>query len=60
MPLRAMLYVREKTIPTIPRKRGWRFRTKLELAVRLVEWIALLGKQARKTLWVVEIGRAHV
>ena len=35
LPLRAMLYVRQKTIPTIPRKRRWRFRTKLELAARL-------------------------
>ena len=53
LPLRAMLYVRQKTIPTIPKKRGWRFRTKLELAARLVEWIAALVKQAGKTLWVV-------
>jgi hypothetical protein len=56
LPLRAMLYVREKTIPTIPKKRGWRFRTKLELAARLVEWIASLVKQAGKTLWVVVDG----
>ena len=34
LPLRAMLYVRQKTIPTIPRNRGWRFQTKLELAAR--------------------------
>ena len=52
LPLRAMLYVREKTISTIPKKRGWWFRTKLELAARLVEWIASLVKQAGKTLWV--------
>jgi hypothetical protein len=56
LPLRAMLYVREKTIPSIPKKRGWRFRTKLELAARLVEWIASLAKQAEKTLWVVTDG----
>jgi hypothetical protein len=56
LPLRAMLYVREKTIPTIPERRGWRFRTKLELAARLVEWIATLAKQAGKTLWVVTDG----
>jgi hypothetical protein len=56
LPLRAMLYVREKTIPTIPKKRGWRFHTKLELAARLVEWIASLVKQAGKTLWVVVDG----
>lgn len=56
LPLRAMLYVREKTIPTIPKRRGWRFRTKLELAARLVQWIAALAKQAGKTLWVVADG----
>jgi len=56
LPLRAMLYVRQKTIPTIPKKRGWRFRTKLELAARLVKWIAPLVKKAGKTLWVVVDG----
>jgi hypothetical protein len=56
LPLRAMLYVRQKTIPTIPKRRGWRFRTKLELAARLVEWIAALVKQAGKTLRVVVDG----
>ena len=53
LPLRAMLYVRRKTIPAIPRKRGWRFATKLQLAARLVEWIAPIVKKAGKTLWVV-------
>jgi hypothetical protein len=56
LPLRAMLYVRQKTIPTIPKKRRWRFQTKLQLAARLVEWIASLVKQAGKTLWVVVDG----
>lgn len=56
LPLRAMLYVRQKTIPSIPRKRGWRFRTKLELAARLVKWITPLAKRAGKTLWVVVDG----
>ena len=56
LPLRAMLYVREQTIPNIPKKRGWKFRTKLELAARLVNWIAPLVKDAGKTLWVVVDG----
>jgi hypothetical protein len=56
LPLRAMLYVRQKTIPSIPRKRGWEFHTKLELAAKLVEWIATLAKTAGKTLWVVVDG----
>lgn len=56
LPLRAMLYVRRKTIPTIPRKRRWKFRTKLELAARLLEWLATLVEKAGKTLWVVVDG----
>jgi len=53
LPLRAMLYVRKKTISTIPKKRKWKFRTKLEQAAELVEWLAELVKKAGKTLWVV-------
>jgi len=56
LPLRAMLYVRQKTIPTIPKKRGWKFRTKLDLAAQLLEWIVTLVKKAGKTLWVVVDG----
>jgi hypothetical protein len=56
LPLRAMLYVRRKTIPTIPKERGWRFATKLILAARLVEWLAPLVKKAGKRLWVVVDG----
>ena len=56
LPLRAMLYVRQKTIPSIPGKRGWQFRTKLELAAYLVKWIAPLLESAGKTLWVVVDG----
>lgn len=56
LPLWAMLYVRQQTLPTIPRKRGWKFRTKLDLAARLVEWIAPIVKKAGKTLWVVVDG----
>ena len=51
-----MLYVRKKTVPTIPRKRHWKFRTKLELAARLVRWLAEPLKKAGKTLWVVVDG----
>jgi hypothetical protein len=56
LPLRAMLYVRKKTMPTIPKKRKWKFRTKLEQAAELVEWLAELVKKAGKTLWVVVDG----
>jgi hypothetical protein len=56
LPLRAMLYVRRQTMAKIPAWRDWTFATKLVLAARLVEWIAPLIKQAKKTLWVVVDG----
>jgi hypothetical protein len=56
LPLRAMLYVRQKTMAKIPKWRGWTFATKLVLAARLVEWIAPIIKQAGKTLWIVVDG----
>src|SRR5262249_40270902 len=36
LPLRGLLYVRQKDVPRIPRRPGWTFRTKLELAAELV------------------------
>jgi hypothetical protein len=56
LPLRAMLYVRRKTMLKIPQWRGWTFASKLVLAARLVEWIAPIVKQAGKTLWIVVDG----
>lgn len=56
LPLLAMLYVRRKTMASIPKWRGWTFATKLVLAARLVEWIAAIVKKAGKTLWVVVDG----
>jgi hypothetical protein len=54
LPLRAMLYVRRKTMATIPKSRRWgRFASKLQLAARLVEWIVLIVKEAGKTVWIV-------
>ena len=36
-----MLYVRQQTMATIPKQRRWHaFATKLQLAARLVEWVA--------------------
>ena len=56
LPLRAMLYVRRKTMAKIPKWRDWTFATKLVLAARLVEWMAAIVKQAGKTLWIVVDG----
>ncbi len=56
LPLRAMLYVRQKTMAKIPKWRRWTFATKLVLAARLVEWIAPIIKKAGKILWIVVDG----
>jgi hypothetical protein len=56
LPLRAMLYVRRQTIPSIPKWRRWRFRTKLLLAAKLVEWLAAIVLAAGKAVWVVVDG----
>ncbi|MHB0955676.1 MAG: transposase [Pirellulaceae bacterium] len=56
LPLRAMLYVRRQTMSSIPKYRGWRFATKLQLAARLVEWIMPLLKEAGKQVWIVVDG----
>ncbi len=54
LPLRAMLYVRKRTMAAIPKSRRWqRFATKLQLAARLVEWIIPILKAAGKAAWVV-------
>ncbi len=56
LPLRAMLYVRKRTLASIPAGRGWKFRTKLELASELLQWAARILKKAGKTVWVVVDG----
>jgi hypothetical protein len=56
LPLRALLYVRRQTMAKIPRRRNWKFKTKLELAARLIEWLAPIARSAGKTLWVVVDG----
>jgi len=56
LPLLARLYVRQKDLPGIDPKHRPEFRTKLELAVELLQWaktwLGLLGKP----LWVVADG----
>ena len=56
LPLQAMLYVRKKTMGTIPKWRRWRFATKLQLGARLVEWIVPILKKAGKTVWIAVDG----
>lgn len=53
LPLQAMLYVRRVTLASIPRCRGWKFRTKLVLAADLLEWAVAMLKLTQKPVWVV-------
>jgi hypothetical protein len=56
LPLLALLYVRQKDIATIPGRYGWSFETKLELAVRLVQWLVGWARFVGKPLWIVVDG----
>ena len=56
LPLSARLYVRAKGIWLLQLLYGWQFRTKLELAAELVEWLARWLKYAGKSLWIVTDG----
>ena len=56
LPLLALLYVRRKDLGQVPARYGWAFRTKLELAARLVAWLAAWAGFLGKPLWVVVDG----
>ena len=56
LPLRAALYIRQKDIPSLPEKLGWKFQTKLQQGAALVVWAWLIVAEAGKRLWVVADG----
>jgi hypothetical protein len=56
LPLRALLYVRAKDVPKLAKHYPWTFRTKLELAVELVQWLCTWLDCATKTIWLVVDG----
>lgn len=56
LPLLGLLYVRAKDVGKIPKKQRWRFRTKLELAVRPLLRFAQLATDAGKQVWIVADG----
>jgi DDE superfamily endonuclease len=56
LPLLAWLYVRQQDIPPLPAHYGWTFQTKLELAVRLVQWLVRWARFVGQPLWVVVDG----
>jgi len=56
LPLLARLYVRKATLPRIAPDHRPPFRTKLVLAVELVQWAVLWLKSTGQALWVVADG----
>jgi hypothetical protein len=55
-PLRALLYVRAKDVAELNKETPWTFRTKLEMAVELVQWLLIWLVRAGKVIWVVADG----
>jgi hypothetical protein len=56
LPLRALLYVRQKQIAWLQTLYKVSFQTKLEMGAELVEWLAEWLRSLGKTLWVVTDG----
>lgn len=56
LPLLARLYVRKTDLPKIDPKHRPVFRTKLVMAVELLQWVSPLLKSLGKPLWVVADG----
>lgn len=56
LPVQALLYVRQASLSLLPPWHKWKFKTKLELAVELVQWAVSLSCLAGKTVWVVADG----
>jgi hypothetical protein len=56
LPLWGLLYVRAKDLAKIPKKYGWFFRTKLQLAVQALRPLVQVAIAAGKTVWVVADG----
>jgi hypothetical protein len=56
LPLRALLYIRQKDIARLPAKLGWKFQTKLQQGAALVFWAWRIVAEAGKRLWIVADG----
>lgn len=56
LPLLALLYVRKKDVPALNKEYPWTFKTKLELAVELVELLLPWVKPLGKAIWLVVDG----
>jgi len=56
LPVRAELYVREKNLPAIPVESDWEFRTKLQQAAGLINWLVIWLAAKGKPVWVLMDG----
>ena len=56
LPLLARLYVRKKDLPGVDPKHRPEFRTKLDMAVELLQWASTLLESLGKPIWVVADG----
>ena len=56
LPLRALLYIKQKDMPKLPKRLKWTFQTKLQQAAALIQWLAQLAQAAGKVVWVVADG----
>jgi DDE superfamily endonuclease len=56
LPLRGLLYVRQKGIAVLGQLYGVRFETKLQMAARLIDWLADWLKFLGQPLWLVADG----
>jgi hypothetical protein len=56
LPLRALLYVRAKDVPTLAKRYPWEFRTKLELAAELARWLVVWMGGLQQALWLAVDG----
>jgi DDE superfamily endonuclease len=56
LPLRALLYVRQKDVPALAKHYRWAFRTKLELAAELAGWLRESVGRLGRVLWLAVDG----
>jgi hypothetical protein len=56
LPLRALLYVRRRGVGLLEQLYGVRFETKLEMAARLIDWLADWLNYLARPLWLVADG----
>jgi hypothetical protein len=56
LPLRALMYVKRKDMGSLAGRANWPFRTKLEMAAELIEWIWKILVRSGRQLWVVTDG----